>query len=364
MKSTIPLVKVSMPNRAVLLPALEEVLYSGIIAEGEYVYRFEEEFGKRFGLRNLVATSSGTAALHIALRLGGVSDGDEVISTSMTAEPTNTAILQSGAKVVFADIDPETGNLDPKSVEKCINKRTKAICVVHYAGYPADIQSLRKIADDQGLWLIEDCAHALGASYSGEPIGSYGDAAIFSFQAIKHITTIDGGMLVLRNGKSIELAKRTRWFGMSKGIPRIELDISELGYKYNMHNVAAVIGLAQLQIAGSNIESHHKNGRFFDIEFAKIPGLTPGKTLANAYPSYWIYTLLTEECAGVERRLKEIGVSASKLHRPNHLHTIFNQPGISLPGVEQFYKRLVHIPCGWWVTLEDRLNIVDALRKG
>jgi perosamine synthetase len=364
MASIVPLVKVSMPNKDVLLPALEEVLYSGMIAEGEYVYKFEEEFGKKFGLQNPIATSSGTAALHIALRLGRVKDGDEVISTSMTAEPTNTAIIQSGAKPVFADIDPETGNLDPKSVERCINHRTRAICVVHYAGYPADIQVLRKIADNHGLWLIEDCAHALGASYSGEPIGSYGDAAVFSFQAIKHITTVDGGMLVLRNGENIELAKKMRWFGMSKGVPRIDLDISDIGYKYNMHNVAAVIGLAQLKIAQNNIYLHHQNGTYFDAEFAKVPGLTPGKTLANSYSSYWIYTLLTDECAGVERRLKEIGVTASKLHRPNHLHTIFKQQGINLPGVEEFYKRLVHIPCGWWVTPEDRIKIVEVLRKG
>ena len=166
---TTPLVKVAMPPRERLLPALEKILYSGMVAEGEAVYGFEAEFASHFGLPNALAMNSGTAALHVALLLAGVRPGDEVITTSMTAEPTNTTILQAGAIPVFADVDPHTGNLNPDDVEACINDRTRAICVVHYAGYPARLDALRSIADSHGIALVEDCAHALGAQFGGCP---------------------------------------------------------------------------------------------------------------------------------------------------------------------------------------------------
>ena len=188
----IPLVKVSMPPREKLMPILEEVIYSGMIAEGEHVYRFESSFGEHFGLPNLLSQSSGTAALHTALTLAGVGPGAEVVSTPMTAEPTNIAILQTGAKVVWADVLPENGTLDPESIRNVITPKTKAIMLVHYAGYPNDMGPILEIAAEKGLPVIEDCAHSLGARYNGKPIGTIGDYAIFSFQAIKHFTTVDG----------------------------------------------------------------------------------------------------------------------------------------------------------------------------
>ena len=142
----LPLVKVHMPAREHLLPRLEEVLYSGMIAEGEHVAAFEAQCAERFSLSNALAMSSGTGALHVAFLLSGVQPGDEVITTSMTAEPTNTTILNVGGVPVFADVDPETGNLDPASVAAMITARTKVICVVHYAGYPADLPALRRLA--------------------------------------------------------------------------------------------------------------------------------------------------------------------------------------------------------------------------
>jgi dTDP-4-amino-4,6-dideoxygalactose transaminase len=214
----IPLVKVAMPDRDRLMPVLENVLYSGMIAEGEYVYNFESEFAKTFRLPLALATSSGTAALHMALLLANVVHGDEVITTSMTAEPTNTVILQCGAKPVFADVDPMTGNLDPESVESLVTSRTRAIVVVHYAGFPANLRALRQIADQNGIVLIEDAAHALGSSYGGQGIGAFGDYAIFSLQAIKHMTTVDGGILTMRDSSKVSEARKLRWFGMAKGV--------------------------------------------------------------------------------------------------------------------------------------------------
>jgi len=360
----LPLVKVSMPPREQLLPALERVLYGGMIAEGEDVYRFEAEFAQAFGLPNALATSSGTGALHIALLLAGVRPGDEVVTTSMTAEPTNTTILQVGAVPVFADVDPDNGNLLPAAVERAITDRTRAIVVVHYAGYPADLARLRDVADRHGLHLIEDCAHALGARFGCRPVGMFGDCAIFSLQAIKHMTTVDGGVLAIRDASRLPLARRLRWFGLAKGVPRTEVDITTPGFKYNMNNVAATIGLLQLQGIGALIQAHVDNGRHYDAALASVAGIAPATRVDGAEPSYWIYTLLADDSDDVERRLASIGVAASKLHRPNHLHTVFAPWRRPLPGLDAFYRRLVHIPCGWWVGAADRERIVDALRKG
>ena len=360
----IPLVKVAMPPRERLLPALEEVLYSGVIAEGEYVYRFESEFAKTFDLPLALGTSSGTAALHIALLLAGLNPGDEVVTTSMTAEPTNTVILQCGATPVFADVDPETGNLDPVSVESLISPRTRAIVVVHYAGFPADLKALRRIADQHGIALVEDCAHALGARYGKNGIGTIGDYAIFSLQAIKHMTTVDGGILTMRDSGNAARARKLRWFGIAKGVPRTQVDIEQVGFKYNMHNVEAVMGLVQLETIESRIGRHIENGRFFDKAIGAIPGLAVTRIDPESQPSYWLYTVLSQDSEAVERCLAGANVSASKLHRPNHYHSIFAPMRRPMPGLDTYYRRLTHIPCGWWVSDEDRERIVDALRKG
>lgn len=353
-----------MPPRETLMPALEDVLYSGMIAEGEHVYRFEEAFATHFGHRNALAFNSGTGALHVALLACGVEPGDHVVTTSMTAEPTNTTILQIGAVPIFADVDPRSGNLDPDAVENLIDERTRAICVVHYAGYPADLSRLRAIADRRGIALIEDCAHALGASFEGAPVGSIGDASIFSFQAIKHMTTIDGGMLILRDRTKMDEARRLRWFGLRKGVSRTAVDITRVGFKYNMSNVTGVIGLHQLADIDEAIARHVVNGRFFDEAFARISGVASATFPAAAAPSYWIYTLLADNSDDIERKMAAIGVNASKLHRPNHLHSVFAPYRRDLPQLEDFYRRLVHLPCGWWVSDDDRELIVQTIKAG
>lgn len=360
----IPLVKVAMPPSETLMPALQEVLYSGMIAEGEAVYRFESAFREHFGLKNVLAMSSGTAALHAALTLAGVGVGDEVISTPMTAEPTNMSVLYCGARVVWGDVDPSSGNLDPNSVRERVTDKTKAILCVHYAGYPARLTELRAIADEFGIALIEDCAHALGAKYKGDGIGNVGDFAIFSFQAIKHMTTVDGGVLAYRDSTHTSTAKKFRWFGMLKGVPRTEIDIHSVGFKYNMNNVNATIGLIQLGYIDDIIARHNANGRFYDRELAKINGIRFASFEAESEPSYWLYTMLTDNSAELEKALNAAGFMASKLHRPNHLHSIFQPASSVLPGLEQFYTRLLHIPCGWWVDDETREAIVAVLRKG
>ena len=356
----IPLVKVGLPSKDKLMPRLEQVIYSGIIAEGEEVYSFEKEFSENFGYESCYAMSSGTACLHASLTLSGVIEGSEVITTSMTAEPTNLSILYVGGTPVFADVDG-AGNICPESVREKITHKTKAIIAVHYAGYPAQLGKLRQIADEFGVSLIEDCAHALGAKYKDSPIGSYGDFSIFSFQAIKHMTTVDGGMLITKKDMDEEI-KRFRWFGMLKGGDRTKMNITTLGYKYNMTNVSAVIGRVQLEEIEGKINRHIENGKYFDKNLKNIDGVEVINLPDYVLPSYWLYTLKVENSDVLIDKLSNIGVQASKLHKLNHHHEIFKSKDENLPKLKEFYRKLIHIPCGWWLDDILRAKIVECIK--
>lgn len=360
----IPLFKVHMPPREALLPALESVLYSGQIGEGPQARAFEQRFGERIGNPRCLAFSSGTAALHTALLLAGVGAGDEVVSTAMTAEPTNLAILHAGAQPVWADVDPANGNLNPVAVRERIGPRTRAIVVVHYGGVPAPLAALRAIAAEHGVALVEDAAHALGARYAGQPIGQDADFAMFSLQAIKHLTTVDGGMLACRDEALLARGRRLRWFGIDRTQPRTEVDVAEAGFKYHMNDVTATIGLVQLEHIGPVLERHAANGRFLDTALAGIPGLEPCRFEAAAEPAYWFYTVLAEDRDGLARRLAEAGIAASTVHKRNDHHSVFAASRAPLPGLDSFAARMLHLPCGWWVDDAARSRIVDTIRRG
>lgn len=360
----IDLFKVYMPPREVLMPKLEKVLYSGHVAEGEEVKKFEEDFGRYIHNPNVISLNSGTAALHTALILAGVKRGDEVISTPITAEPTNMAIMHSGATIVWADVDINNGNISPNSVRQKIAPKTKAIMAVDYSGIPVDLTQLTEISEEFNIPIIEDAAHALGAKYDGKMIGNHSDFVIFSFQAIKHLTTVDGGMLACKSKELCEKGRLVKWFGIDRTLPRTELDIELVGYKYHMNNVNAVIGQVQLNYISERIRRYIENGRYFDKELSDIPGLELLKFRKEAEPSYWLYTLNVERRDRFIRYLSENGIAAEIVHQRNDVNSVFSQFKTHLPGVDAFYEKMVHTPCGWWVTEEDREHIVETIRKG
>lgn len=360
----IPLFKVYMSPRDELLPALETVLYSGQISEGAAVTQFERSFGEFVGQRNILSFYSGTAALHTALYLAGVRHGDEVISTAMTAEPTNLAILHAGGRPVWADVDPHTGNIDPASVALQIGPRTKAIMAVHYGGVPVNLSSLRTVARGAGIPVIEDAAHALGAVYDGEMIGAHSEYVMYSLQAIKHLTSVDGGILACKNAADLARGRRFRWFGMDRTAQRTELDVSDIGWKYHMNNVNATIGEIQLRHAHAIIARHVQNGEWFDKNLAGISGVQLLRIPEKARPSYWFYTVLVERRDELSRMLTSRGIGNSLAHKRNDLHTLFSSSKSDLPGLDYFYSRMLHIPCGWWLSDEDREFIAQTLRAG
>jgi dTDP-4-amino-4,6-dideoxygalactose transaminase len=363
-RPAIPLFKVFLAPEGELMPRLRDILYSGQISEGAPVYEFERKFSAFVGLPNILSFYSGTAALHAALILAGVKAGDEVISTPMTAEPTNMAIRHAGGEIVWADVDPTNGNLTAAAISERITPRSKAIMVVHYGGIPAPMDGIWEIAGRAGVPVVEDAAHALGARYGVLPIGALSEYAMFSLQAVKHLTTVDGGMLACKDPGDLPRGRSLRWFGIDRQASRTEVDVSRVGYKYHMNNVNATIGLVQLDHVASVVERHIANGRFFDAALRGIPGLDLCCWDEKAQPSYWFYTVLAERREDLSRYLTEHGIGNSQVHKRNDLHSVFASSRRELPGLDSFYSRMLHIPCGWWVNDEDREYIANTIRTG
>jgi dTDP-4-amino-4,6-dideoxygalactose transaminase len=360
----IPIIKPFLPPKETLMPRLEEILYSGYIAEGETVIEFEKKIGELLGNPFCLTVNSGTAALHIALNLIGVKFGDEVISTALTAEPTNTTIALTGASVVFADVEYETGLISPNSIEANITPNTKAIMVVHYAGMVCDMDSINAISEKYHIPIIEDAAHAFLSKYNNKYIGNNSPYTCFSFQAIKHLTTIDGGLICLKNEEEYTRARKMRWFGLDKKVPRLESDITEAGYKYHMNNVNATVGLVQLDFLNENVFQYIENGKYFDKALQNCKGVTLLPYHKNTQPCYWLYTLKVERRADFIKKLAENGISASPLHLRNDKHSVFKAPKNKTPNLDLFYEEFVHLPCGWWLTDTDQTKMVDVIKKG
>jgi dTDP-4-amino-4,6-dideoxygalactose transaminase len=340
---------------------------SGYIGQGPKVKEFEAALVKWVGNPNCLTLNCGTSGLHLALRLSGVRPGTNVVTTPMTCTATNEPIMAMGADIKWADINPRTGEIDPDDVERKVDAKTAAIICVHWGGYPCDLGALNVIASKYGIPLIEDAAHAFGATYHGNPVGSISDFTEFSFQAIKHLTTVDGGLLTCRMEDDYRRGKLLRWYGIcresSSGF-RCEPDIKEYGYKFHMNDVAATIGLAQLPHMDGILARHRANAAFYDKELAGVFGIGLLAYSNHRLSSYWLYTIFVD--GGVkefEAFMHGKGIQVSPVHKRNDVHTMFAEYRRSLPGVDEFERRQVSIPVGWWVTDEDRKTIADAIKS-
>jgi len=367
----IPLFKVHMPES--VLPRLKKVLFSGYIAEGEEVETFEESLRKYIGNPYLVATNSCTSAIRLALEVIGVRPEDDIITSPLTCVATNVSIANIGARVIWGDIDPNTGHLSPKSIEQKITKKTKAIVYVHWAGDPGFVDEINKIGKKYGIKVIEDAAQAFGAEYKEKKIGNTkSDFVCFSFQAIKHLTTGDGGMLAMAQKKDFKKAETLKWFGIRKsgfrdkqGEIKWDEDIPVLGFKFNMNNINGAIGIEQMKYVKQIVARHRKNGEYYIKTLTGIPGLQMLKRPPFAKSAFWVFTMLAEKRDDLLNYLHEHGIHASKLHVRNDIYSGFkNVLKSDLPGVESFSKKYISIPCGWWITQEDIEYIINTIKKG
>jgi len=343
---------------------LQEVFDSGMITEGTYSDKFEKMFGEYVSNDNCSLLNSCTSALTLAYHMAGVGPGDEVISTPMTCMATNEPIDTLGAKIVWADIDPSTGNIDPESIKKSITSKTKAIVGVHWAGQPFEIEEINSIASEHGIKVIEDAAHATGATFKGAPIGSHSDYVCFSFQAIKHLTTVDGGALCSKSKEEDLRIKKLRWFGLDRKFKgsKWSQDITESGFKFHMNNVNASIGIKQMSYIEGIINGHKENHRFYQDNITN-PKITKMRENDYSESSCWIYTVLAEDREGLQKYLSEKGIASDPVHVRNDNYSVFKEffPKKPLVGADEFCSKHLNIPVGWWVSKEDREYIVEAI---
>ena len=258
-------------------PALTQVLGTRWIGQGPKVDELEKKFSALTQVPQAVAVNSCTSALHLALILAGVGVGDEVVTTPLTCSATNIPILYCRAKAVFADIKAQTLNVDPASIASKITQKTKAILAVHWGGEPCDLAEIHRISQKHKLPVIEDAAHALGATYQGKPIGSASDFTCFSFQAIKQITSGDGGMLTVNNPDHAKRAKLLRWYGMDRtctGDIYEKHGIKEVGYKYHMNDLTATMVMVQLDDLPAVHARRRQIVERYRAELKDVAGLT------------------------------------------------------------------------------------------
>ena len=275
-----------------------------------------------------VAVGSGTDALHLAYILSNIKKGDEVICPVFTCTATNIPLLYLEAKIKFADIDPKTFNIDLKSVKKLITKKTKAIVFVNYGGLPCNLSELVKIAKKNKLILIQDAAQSLGATYKKKHITSFADFTIFSFQAIKQISSGDGGMLVIKNKKLLKKAKRIRWFGidrLAKQGGTWENDIKEIGYKYQMTDIGAALLLESIKEFSFIKNKRRKIFEIYKKELKNNTNVTIVDDESLSGHANWLFTILLDKKDFLQKKLRKVGIETNQVHFRNDRYSIFKK---------------------------------------
>jgi perosamine synthetase len=318
-------------------------------------------------MKYAIALNSCTAALRLAYAIAGVKPGDEVITTPFTMIATNTAILEQFGKPIFADTQYETGNIDPLDIEHRITNKTKAIACTHNLGYPCDLDELKKIAKRNNLLLIEDCAHAIGAKYKGNYIGSDSDFACFSFATAKHITTGDGGMLVTNNKDFYEEAIRRSFFGMDRKKRKIgiyPIDIKEAGYKMRMNDLTACLGNAQLGDIDGIISDRKIKAEKYDRLLKDINGVNLMEYKSDRESAYYLYPIHVNDREGFVKMMKDNGIEAYAQNERNDKHSIFGGVRNDLPNTDRIDKDFICLPIHQDIILEDIDYITQTIKKG
>lgn len=373
---------------------VQDVLDSGYIGQGKVVERFEGKLKEYLGCKYAATVNSGTSALHLALHLlkkpdknmvqfhgvagyesgwPGLKDGDEVLTSPLTCTATNWPILANGLKIKWVDVNAYDLNINISNLRRKLSKKTKVIMVVHWGGYPVDLDELKQIQDDAKKKfgfrpaIIEDCAHAFGSTYNGVKIGNHGNICCFSFQAIKHINSGDGGLLVLPHQKLNDRAKLLRWYGIDRDSPRrdfrCEENIEEWGYKFHMNDINAAIGLTNLSSADWIINKHRSNAKMYRKRLQNIKGLKYLSNEPDRESSYWLYTILVKNRDNLMKYLTARGISCSRVHERNDKHTCVKQFATRLPSLDWVVDHMLCLPVGWWVSEEDIEYICACIRE-
>lgn len=348
----IPLYKPYMPD----LPEMDAILHSGALAYGDYTKKFEGRLRDYFGVPYLMVTASFHLAISVALTAAGIKPGDSIVASPMACLVSTQPYLSYGLNIVWADIDPKTGTLDPVSVEKRITKTTKVIVHNHFCGYPGYIDEVNEIGKRYGIPVIDDGIECFGSEYHGMKIGNCGtDVTIFSLAAVRFCNCVDGGVVIFKDEalykKSLLIRDcgidRTRFRDKSGEISP-DCDISFVGYNAMMSNVNGYIGWKQMEVIDNLLNRHRKQAQkwrlFFEEPSTRVPIYRE-----NCRPNYWVYGILVSDKTETIRKFREMGYYASGVHIRNDIYSAFGKRDCILPGVDEFYKSFVALPCGWWM---------------
>jgi dTDP-4-amino-4,6-dideoxygalactose transaminase len=355
-------------------------MQSGWLGTGPKVAQFEEDFKRYVNAPYAVAVNSCTAALHLAILAAGLQPGDEVITTPLTFCATVNAIIHAGATPVLVDVDPHTMNIDPARIEEKITSRTRAILPVHFAGRPCDMQAICAIVEKHGLKLIEDCAHAIETEHQGRKAGTFGDFGCFSFYVTKNVVTGEGGMVVARDEDDAARIKMLALHGMSRDAWKRFGDeghkhyfVVECGYKYNMMDIQAAIGLHQLKRVEENWLRRKQVWEQYQAAFADLPLTLPAPAEENTRHAYHLYTILVDETdTGICRDAfldamtnENIGVGVHYLSIPEHPYyqETFGWRPEDYPNAMRIGRQTVSLPLSAKLTEEDVTDVVRAVKK-
>ncbi|MGL5866198.1 MAG: DegT/DnrJ/EryC1/StrS family aminotransferase [Dermatophilaceae bacterium] len=377
-----PLFKVAMARDAAA--EVEKVLSSGFIGQGPRNDAFESALAELIGTPHVVTVSSATAGLSLVLHMAttagphlgsyaGGPAGGEVLATPLTCTATNWPIVTRGLDLRWIDVDPATLNVSLHDLRRKIGPTTRAVVIVHWAGYPLDLDELSRVLDEaeaeHGVRpvVIEDCAHAWGSTFAGRRLGLHGNPAVYSFQAIKHLTCGDGGAVVFPTAAAAERARRLRWYGMDRNVTATERwrqDIPEAGFKFHMNDISSAIGQANLDLAERNVKVHRDNAAFYDQALRGAEGVALLERAPDRASASWIYSLRVERRDDFVRHLDAAGIDASAVHMRNDIHSCVAEHREELPGVDLADSTMVSIPVGWWVDDQTRARIADLVRQG
>ena len=348
-----------------------ETLDSRWIGQGPKVKLFEENFSERFASNSpAIAVGSGTDALHLSYMLAGLKPGDEVIAPVFTCTATNIPFLYMGVKIKFADIDLNTMNIDVNHVRQLMNENVKAIICVHYGGLPCDMDELQSISNEWGIPIIEDAAHAVGGKYKGVNIGSISEFTMFSFQAIKHITTGDGGMLIVKDKNLIDKAERIRWFGIdrkSKQAGIWENDIKEIGYKYQMTDISAAMGIAALTEFDEQSRIRKEIFKIYETELANCERLrVVGAGFKDREHAAWLFTVIVEDRYKLQEKLRDNNIESNQVHFRNDRYSIFKEftDGKVFPNMDKVEDDYLVLPLHTKMTVEDARRVCQVIKSG
>ncbi|SVA47235.1 uncharacterized protein METZ01_LOCUS100089 [marine metagenome] len=356
--------------------AATEVLRSDWLTTGPKVAEFEEAIADYVDARHGVSFSSGTAALHAAVLAAGLKPGDEAITTPLTFCATANAALYGGGTPVFADVRDETLTIDPKEVERRITPRTKALLPVDYAGQPADLDALLALADRHELLVIEDAAHALGAKYRSRMVGSISHMSVFSFHAVKHLTTGEGGMVTTNNSDFAQRLREVRNHGIDsdararQAAGHWHYEMTTLGFNYRLTDIACALGLAQLPRLSANLARRRAIAVRYGKALATVPSLTLPIVAADVTSAWHLYPVRVDasiDRAEVFNALRAEGLGVNVHYIPVHLHPYyrsrFGYRGGEFPIAETASGRLISLPMFHGMTDEDVDDVIFAVEK-